>query len=141
MGFDAVDPGAEAAKPAEETPSASAAEPPAATTQATSEPATESAAPASTPAAAAAGDSRSLSFNFHGTSWVRVQDATGHTLLTGVISAGEHQTVQGTPPFSVFLGNAPAVDVEYAGAPLKIDSYVKANSTARFNVPLSAPSP
>lgn len=89
------------------------------------------------PAAAAAKPAAvgELKLHFRGTSWVRVQDATGKTLLSGVIETGEQQTLNGLPPYSVFLGNAPSVDVEFAGQPLKLDSYVKGNSTARFTVP------
>lgn len=86
---------------------------------------------ASAPAAA----SQSLTLDFKGTSWVRIEDADGKMLLTGVIQAGATQVLTGKPPFSVFLGNAPGVNIEYQGRQVDMQPYVKDNSTARFSVP------
>lgn len=76
-----------------------------------------------------------LVLEFDSISWARVEDATGKSLLSGVISAGEKQTLDGKPPYSVFLGNAPGVRVQFGGLSLDLKPYVKSNSTARFSVP------
>jgi cytoskeleton protein RodZ len=77
----------------------------------------------------------SLVLSFKGTSWVRIEDANGKMLLSGVIQAGDHQVVHGKPPYSVFLGNAPGVSLVYDGQPFDVTAYIKQNSTARFSVP------
>jgi cytoskeleton protein RodZ len=61
-----------------------------------------------------------------GPSWIRVSDAQGVQLVNEPRRSGEIVQVDGRPPFSVFLGNARAVDVEYYGrvvdVPLRSDS-------------------
>lgn len=96
-------------------------------------PAAESAAPAAPAAPTPVGTQLVLEFNE--ISWARVEDATGKSLLSGVISAGETQTLDGKPPYSVFLGNAPGVKVTFGGVPMELKGFVKSNSTARFSVP------
>jgi cytoskeleton protein RodZ len=76
-----------------------------------------------------------LALSFRGTSWVRVEDSNGKVLLSGVIQAGDRQAIHGKPPYSVFLGNAPGVILEFNGRPFDATPYVKQNSTARFSVP------
>lgn len=76
-----------------------------------------------------------LELQFDAISWARVEDASGKSLLSGVISAGEKQTLDGQPPYSVFLGNAPGVKVTFGGLPVDVKPFVKSNSTARFSVP------
>ncbi len=77
----------------------------------------------------------SLSLAFKETSWVRVEDADGRVLVSGVIQSGDSKQVRGRPPYSMFIGNAPGVTVEYEGRRIDVTQYVKANSTARFSVP------
>lgn len=91
--------------------------------------------PAAAPQPAAVAGATSLSLNFNAVSWARVEDSRGKSLLSGVISAGSQQVLDGVPPYSVFLGNAPGVKVQFGGQPLDISGYVKENSTARFTVP------
>ncbi len=127
-------------EPTTSSPPATAVGPPAHTSVAESSTPPPSAPAASTamatqPSAIAAGGEGSLSLNFRGTSWVRIEDASGKMLLSGVIQAGDHQMVQGKPPYSVFLGNAPGVTVEYSGRPYDLTPFIKQNSTARFSVP------
>lgn len=92
-------------------------------------PAAESAQSSAPPAAA------TLTLTFRDTSWVRVEDHDGKMLLSGVIQSGEKQVLKGTPPYAVFLGNAPGVRVDYDGKPVDTQPYLKPNSTARFTVP------
>ncbi|MCC2655438.1 MAG: hypothetical protein K0Q76_546 [Panacagrimonas sp.] len=76
-----------------------------------------------------------LVLDFQEISWARVEDASGKSLLSGVISPGDTQTLDGKPPYSVFLGNALGVKVTFGGVPVEVKRYVKSNSTARFSVP------
>lgn len=54
-------------------------------------------------------------FQFNDRSWADVRDAGGKRLLYRSFSRGRRVEIQGQPPFSVFLGNARAVQVEYMG--------------------------
>lgn len=95
-------------------------------------PAAASAAPAE--ASGPAGP-ESLVLDFKSTSWVRVEDSSGKVLMSGVIQSGEHQVVSGKPPYSLFVGNAPGVDVQYQGQAVDLQPYTKSNATARLTVP------
>lgn len=94
----------------------------------------EAAAATSAPAAAAAPGT--LHLRYVKTSWVRVDDAAGATLLNETRSEGSEDTLNGQPPLSLFLGNAPGVEVEFEGQRVDISSYVRGNNTARFTLPL-----
>jgi cytoskeleton protein RodZ len=76
-----------------------------------------------------------LVLEFQEISWARVEDASGKSLLSGVISPGDTQTLDGKPPYSVFLGNALGVKVSFGGVPIDVKPFQKSNSTARFSVP------
>lgn len=132
----AEDPRPVAPSPSEST---SAAPPPptAATEPApTPTPAAPTAQSATSPTSlAAASSDGALALAFRGTSWVRVEDADSKLLLSGVIQAGDRQVLHGKTPYSVFLGNAPGVTVDYDGKPFDVGSFTKQNATARFNVP------
>jgi cytoskeleton protein RodZ len=91
--------------------------------------------PEPTPAAAAAPGS--LRLRFVQTSWARIDDAGGRTLLNGMRPAGEVDALTGQPPLSVFLGNAPGVEIEFEGARVDISPYLRDNNTARFTLPLN----
>lgn len=94
--------------------------------------AAQEAAAAPAPAAAT-----QLVLLFSAISWARVEDASGKALLSGVIGAGEQRVLDGKPPYSVFLGNAPGVKVEFGGQPVDLKPLMKGNSTARFSVPVA----
>ncbi|WP_448509216.1 RodZ domain-containing protein [Immundisolibacter sp.] len=53
-------------------------------------------------------------------SWVEVTDHSGRRLLYELVSPGPERTVRGQPPLRLLLGNAPAVDVLYNGAPVSL---------------------
>lgn len=78
-----------------------------------------------------------LVLQFDSISWAKVEDSAGKALLSGVISAGETQTLDGQPPYAVFLGNAPGVKVSFGGLPVDVKPFTKGNSTARFSVPVA----
>ena len=120
---------APAALPAPTAPAvAPVAKPPVAATV----PPVGGAQPALSGLAAAAAGSASLALRFNITSWARVDDASGKTLLNGLVRGGERQTLTGTAPFAVFLGNAPGVSVDFNGKPIDLSKYTAQNNTARF---------
>lgn len=80
-----------------------------------------------------------LNLSFAITSWARVDDANGKTLLNALMRAGENKTLNGKPPYMVFLGNAPGVKVEYNGKNVDFSKTVADNLTARFKVPAGNP--
>ncbi len=91
---------------------------------------------AAAPAAAVAASADALTLEFKATSWVRVEDAGGKVLLSGVIQQGDRQVVAGKPPYSLFLGNAPGVGVSYHGKAVDLAAYTRAkDNTARLSVP------
>ncbi len=53
-------------------------------------------------------------------SWVEITDHSGRRLLYELVSPGPERSVRGQPPLRVLLGNAPAVDVLYNGAPVTL---------------------
>lgn len=95
-------------------------------------------APAAKAEAPAAPSAAPLTLDFTSTSWARVDDAAGKTLLNGLMRDGEKQVLKGTPPFQIFLGNAPGVRVEYNGKAVDFARHVGDNLTARFRVPEGA---
>ena len=113
---------------------------------AVSAPVTASGVVAATPQPAATGtettpaasDSASaLKLNFVSISWARIEDANGKVLLNRVVQGGERQVLDGKPPYSVFLGNAPGVEAEFQGKPVDFKALIRDTATARFTVPLA----
>ena len=51
---------------------------------------------------------------------MEVTDHAGRRLIYELVSPGPERTVRGQPPLRVLLGNAPAVDVFYNGAPVTL---------------------
>lgn len=91
--------------------------------------------PSPTPAPKPAAGRAEVQLQFNATSWTRIEDATGKSLLSGVIQAGDRQTVAGEAPFAIFLGNAPGVSIQFNGQPVDMSQYTKGNNTARFTLP------
>jgi len=56
-----------------------------------------------------------LVFTLRNSSWIQVRDRDGATLFSGTDTAGTTRKVQGTPPFSLVVGNAPDVTLEFNG--------------------------
>ncbi|MEW5709436.1 MAG: RodZ domain-containing protein [Pseudomonadota bacterium] len=63
--------------------------------------------------------------------WVEIRDRDGQVLLSRINPAGTEQRVEGTPPFSLVVGNATQVAVEYNGKPVDLAPYTRAE-VARF---------
>jgi cytoskeleton protein RodZ len=73
-----------------------------------------------------AGES-ALILTFKGTSWAEVKDAHGRVILQMTGGAGMTQTVSGTPPLELALGNAPEVGVTFRGQSLDLTPYMRGN--------------
>lgn len=96
------------------------------------------AAPAS---AVSASDPGALVLAFKSASWVRIEDADGRLLLSGTIQSGDRQVLKGRTPYSLFIGYAPGVTVEFDGKPFDLVPHIRQNSTARINLPYVAAPP
>lgn len=90
--------------------------------------------PAESTASAAATASGPLVLTFNERSWVNIVDAGNRKLLDGIVNAGERHALDGQPPFRVFLGYAPGVEVVYQGRPVDTAPHTSSNNTARFKV-------
>lgn len=84
-----------------------------------------------------AAEDATLELEFTALSWARIKDASGRSLLSGVISEGATRTLEGKPPFSVFLGNAPGVVVRFNGETIDTQPHTDTNAAARFTLPAS----
>ncbi len=132
-----TEPAAEEEQPLAAEPVAT--EPPAAEDEPVADEAAAADAPAETATAAttpAATGDRGVRLQFTETSWVRVDDADGKTLLNAMRQGGSEELVSGTMPLNVFLGNAPGVIVHYNGQRIETAPFTRSNKTARFSVPL-----
>ncbi|MER3546758.1 MAG: DUF4115 domain-containing protein [Rhodanobacteraceae bacterium] len=88
---------------------------------------------AAAPAPAASSGGHVLALNVRADSWVEVTDASGKTLQSGILHAGDQRTYRSAQPLNVTLGNADGVDVQSDGKPLSLAPYRHAN-VARFKV-------
>lgn len=85
------------------------------------------AAPTAATVAPAAASQATLSISYRAPSWTEVRDATGQRLLVGTMAAGSTQTVSGTPPFDVVLGNVSHTTVTWRGATVDTSAFHKQN--------------
>ena len=91
-------------------------------------------APSPPPASpAATATDATLILAFKGASWAEVRDANGRVILQMTGGAGMTQTVNGTPPFELALGNAPGVAVTFRGRALDLAQYTR-GSVARVSL-------
>lgn len=93
------------------------------------------AAPALAQAPAATSSAGALQLDFKSSSWVRVEDADGRTLLSGTMPSGDRQVVRGRAPYSLFIGYAPGVNVEFDGKSFDLTPHIRENATARISLP------
>jgi len=70
---------------------------------------------------------------YSGTSWTKIEDASGTFKLEGPIKAGTRQVLRGTPPYRLVLGNASAVKIFVNGSEFDITPYNRGN-VARFRL-------
>jgi len=71
---------------------------------------------------------------FSGDCWVKVTDADGEVLLTGVSKAGREARVTGKPPFKLVLGAPQVVQLEYQGESFNMSQFTP-GKPARFELP------
>lgn len=98
-------------------------------------PAPESLPPAATPVSPSTASSSSSSsttgsggallFSFSQPSWVEVRDGTGQIIFSQLNQAGSSREISGRPPFSLVVGNASAVTLQYNGKPVDLSKRSK----------------
>ena len=106
------------ASPAPTTPVAVPASP---ATTSTPVAATTSPSPA---AGAAAGQ---LKFTATEATWISIYDASGKQIANKTLSANSSDTVAGTPPFRIVVGNIKGTTLEYNNKPVDLALYSKVN--------------
>ena len=68
-----------------------------------------------------------LSFMFTGESWVEVEDAEGKKIFSQISPGNTEEIVNGSPPFSLTIGNAASVKLIYNNKPVDLIPYTNAN--------------
>ncbi|CAJ2376729.1 MAG: putative XRE family transcriptional regulator [Arenicellales bacterium IbO2] len=66
-------------------------------------------------------------------SWIEVRDANDAQLVNRMANRGQRLLLRGAPPFSIYIGNAGGVAIEYQGRPVRFVAD-KDGLFARFNV-------
>jgi cytoskeleton protein RodZ len=89
-------------------------------------------APAEKPAAKA-GEARRLLLRFERESWVEVRSRGGKLLMQGLNPAGSERAVEGSPPFTLVIGNAQHVRLSYDDKQIDLAPHVKVE-VARFTL-------
>ena len=67
-------------------------------------------------------------------SWVEVQDANNYRLFFELIKKDKTQQLKGKAPFRMFLGNAPAVEVQLNNQSVDISEHVRGNNIAHVAI-------
>jgi cytoskeleton protein RodZ len=94
---------------------------------------TASEAPAEKPGAAGETAASEIVFEFLGPCWVDIRDSTRKFKLFGEMGKGKRKVLEGTPPYSVILGNSAMVRITVDGQPFDIES-LSHGSVARFTL-------
>ncbi len=68
-----------------------------------------------------------LIIRYDGPSWTEIRDQRGQTLISRLVDAGSVEPFDGTPPFSIVIGNARAVTLVYRGQPVDLAPYTRLN--------------
>lgn len=76
---------------------------------------------------------KSIALRFERDSWVEIKQGDGKVLLSQLNPAGTRQIVEGLPPFTLIVGNAPNVSVFYNDQPVDLKPYFKVD-VARFTL-------
>jgi len=66
-----------------------------------------------------------LVFSFSQPSWVEVRDRSGQIVFSQLSQAGSRREVSGQPPFSLVVGNASHVTLQYKGNPVDLSKRSK----------------
>jgi len=91
-------------------------------------------APAPEPEAAPESAQAALHFRFRGRSWVEIRQADGTVLMSKNNAPGTEQTIDGVPPYTVVIGNASKVDLEFRGEPVDLAAAVSRDDVARLRL-------
>ena len=78
------------------------------------------------------GDEHVLAFQFARDSWVEVIDASGARLHQDLERAEDQLEVRGAAPFTITLGYAPGVRLEYDGEPVMLTQHTNDNNVAKL---------
>lgn len=97
-------------------------------------PASAPSSPPPAPAEPAQPSSVAIELVFRADSWVEIEDGNGRLLLYRLAEAGTRTQVRGVPPVSVYLGNAPGVELRVNGEPFDLVPHTRGNNVARFTV-------
>ena len=92
--------------------------------------------PLSNPLTYVPGGDHVLMFHFTHDSWVQVFDASGGMLHGDVERAAGELEVRGDAPFTITLGYAPGVQLEYNGEPVVLAQHTHDNSIAKLVIGL-----
>jgi len=85
------------------------------------------------PVAVPAGD-EALHFSFNQPSWVEVRDRSGEIVFSQLNQAGSQREVTGRPPFSMVIGNASRVTLQFRGKPVDLMAVRSKGDVARLTV-------
>ncbi|SPJ14898.1 XRE family transcriptional regulator (fragment) [Burkholderiales bacterium] len=66
--------------------------------------------------------------------WIEVVQSDGATLLSQICAAGTVQTIKGTAPLRVVVGNSAGVEVQFRGAAVDLGRYTNPNGVARLTL-------
>ncbi len=94
----------------------------------------EKVAATATPKSAAGTHSRRMVFHFDEEAWIEVTDGAGRVLASSLNPAGSDRVIQGTPPFSLVIGNASHVKLSYNDRDVDLQPHVRVE-VARFTLP------
>jgi cytoskeleton protein RodZ len=75
-----------------------------------------------------------LVLEFFGDSWIRIKDAQGNSLASGLKKSSKILKLQGVMPYDVFLGDARMVKVSLNGKTFNHLNYINKKNVARFTV-------
>jgi cytoskeleton protein RodZ len=75
-----------------------------------------------------------MTIAFRDSSWTEIRDRDGRLLLSGMNPGGTTQSLSGTPPFDIVIGNAEDVRLTYKGSPVDLAPHTRQN-VARFKLP------
>jgi cytoskeleton protein RodZ len=66
-----------------------------------------------------------LILTYRGPSWTEVHDGSGQMVVSRLVSQGSVESVRGSAPFELTLGNADAVRVTYLGKPVDLAPFTR----------------
>lgn len=69
-------------------------------------------------------EGETLNFEFTQDSWLVVRDGADNILVNGVQAAGSKLELDGEPPFSIRIGYAHGVRIEFRGEEISLDPYI-----------------